>query len=357
MEYPMICFNHGRPDANGKYSDDIKFGMIGVIIHEVGHNFFPMIINSDERQWTWMDEGLNTFVQYRTQAENYVNFPYKRGPANLIVPYMKGDKSFQRPLMINSEQVVKGYMGVNNFGNEQYAKCATALNILRETVMGPELFDKSFKEYSLRWAFKHPSPADLFRTMENASAVDLDWFWKVWFYTTDNTNQSIDKVTWYRMRTDEKNVENKNVQAKKGDINTGANVSTDFIGGPKPFSIIPTDERLYGEFKSRIDDKAVINKLQNKNLYEVTFTNKGGLIMPVIIEWTYKDGSKELEKIPAEIWRFNETTVTKVFVKEKEVVSIVLDPKNETADVSTEDNVFPRSNEPSKFEQFKKGSK
>jgi aminopeptidase N len=206
MEYPMICFNHGRPDANGKYSDDIKFGMIGVIIHEVGHNFFPMIINSDERQWTWMDEGLNTFVQYRTQAENYVNFPYKRGPANLIVPYMKGDKSFQRPLMINSEQVVKGYMGVNNFGNEQYAKCATALNILRETVMGPELFDKSFKEYAQRWAFKHPSPADLFRTMENASAVDLDWFWRGWFYTTDNTNQSIDKVTWYRMRTDEKNL-------------------------------------------------------------------------------------------------------------------------------------------------------
>ena len=200
MEYPMICFNFGRPAKDGTFSDRLKWGMIGVIVHEVGHNFFPMIINNDERQWTWMDEGVNTFVQYRTQVENYPDMPQRRGPASMIVPYMKGDGSLQRPLMTNSEQILQ-------FGAEQYAKTATALNILRETVMGPELFDKAFKEYSTRWAFKHPKPADFFRTLEDASAVDLDWFWKGWFYTTDRCDQSIDKVKWYKVRNEQTNVE------------------------------------------------------------------------------------------------------------------------------------------------------
>jgi hypothetical protein len=262
---------------------------------------------------------------------------------------MKGDKTTQRPLMTNSEQIIK-------LGPEQYGKAATALFMLRETVMGRELFDKAFKEYSTRWAFKHPKPADFFRTMEDASAVDLDWFWRGWFYSTDNVDQSIDQVKWYRMRTDEKNIENKNVSAKKGDLNSGSGAKSqfsDFSSGPQPFSVISTDERLYGEFRSRIDDKAVITKLQNKNIYEVTLSNKGGLVMPIIIEWTYKDGSKEIEKIPAEIWRTNESIVTKVFVKEKEVANIVLDPLKQTTDVGLEDNVFPRTNEPSKFDKFK----
>jgi hypothetical protein len=230
--------------------------------------------------------------------------------------------------------------------------------MLRETIMGRELFDKAFKEYAERWAFKHPKPADFFRTLEDASAVDLDWFWRGWFYTTDNNDQSIDQVKWFKMRTDEKNIENKNVTAKKGDLNTGTSdgKNLDFSAGPQPFSVIPTDDRLYGEFRSRMDDKAVANRLQNKNVYEVKLSNKGGLVMPVIIEWTYKDGSKEIERIPAEIWRNNETTVTKVFVKEKEVVNIVLDPLKETADVSADNNVFPRKAEPSKFEQIKKGT-
>lgn len=192
--------------------------------------------------------------------------------------------------------------------------------------------------------------------MEDASAVDLDWFWKGWFYTTDNVDQSIDQVKWYRMRTDSKTVENKTVTAKKGDLNSGnaeKAEATDFSAGPLPFSVIATDDRLNGEFRSRVDDKAIMNKLQGKNIYEVKFSNKGGLVMPVIIQWTYKDGTKEIERIPAEIWRVNETTVTKVFVKEKEVVSIVLDPLKETTDVGAADNVFPRTNEPSKFDQFK----
>lgn len=353
MEYPMICFNGARPNKDGTYSDRTKWGLVGVVIHEVGHNFFPMIINNDERQWTWMDEGLNTFVQYRTQVENYPDMPNRRGPASMIVPYMRGDQSLQRPLMVNSESVVR-----QNFGNEQYAKCATALNILRETVMGPELFDKAFKEYAQRWAFKHPKPADFFRTLEDASAVDLDWFWRGWFYTTDVNDQSIDKVVWYKVRKDEVNVENKGKTTKKGDLAAASQQSNpdDFSGGPQPFSVIPTDARFYGEFQSRVDDKALISKMEGKNFYQITFSNKGGLVMPVIIEWTYKDGTKEIERIPAEIWRTNESTVTKVFMKEKEVTKIVLDPKEETADISTGDNVFPKSAAVNKFDEIKKKS-
>ncbi len=350
MEYPMICFNFGRPAKDGSVSPQLRQGMIGVIVHEVGHNFFPMIINSDERQMTWMDEGLDSFVQLLTELERYPDINWSRGRPAGIVPYMKGDKNLMRPLMTNSEQVIQ-------FGPEQYAKAATAMFILRETVMGKDLFDKAFKEYAQRWAFKHPKPADFFRTMEDASAVDLDWFWKGWFYTTDNNDQSIDQVKWFRMRTDEKNVENKNVTAKKGDLTTGNSSKkdfTDFSNGPQAFNVIPTDDRLYGEFSSRIDDKAVMGKLQDKNIYEVKLSNKGGLVMPVVIEWTFKDGTKETDRIPAEIWRTNETTATKVFVKEKEVVSMVLDPQKETADVSLDDNVFPRTNAPSQFDTFKK---
>jgi Peptidase family M1 domain len=350
MEYPMICFNHGRPKKDGTYPDATKWGMIGVIVHEVGHNFFPMIINSDERQTTWMDEGLNTFVQHLTQTMYYPDMPARRGPAALIVPYMKSDPELQRPLMVNSESVVR-----KNFGNEQYAKCATALNILRETVMGPELFDKAFKEYCERWAFKHPKPGDLFRTLEDASAVDLDWFWRGWFFTTDNNNQSIDKVRWFTVNAEAKNIENKNIKAKQGDLSKGgANNTMDFSSGPQPLTITNTAESAYGDFNSRLDDKAIVGKLQGKNIYEITFKNKGGLVMPVIIEWTFKDGTKEIERIPAEIWRLDENVAVKTFVKDKEVVNIVLDPKKETADISMEDNVFPRKNEPSQFDKFKK---
>ncbi len=353
MEYPMICFNHGRPNKDGTYSDRTKWGMIGVIIHEVGHNFFPMIINSDERQWTWMDEGVNSFVEYRTRLENYTDMPTPRGPAGLIVPYMKSAFELQRPLMVNSEQVVR-----KNFGNEQYAKCATALSILRETVMGPDLFDKAFKEYARRWAFKHPEPADFFRTMEDASAVDLDWFWKGWFYTTDACDVSIDNVKWFRMRKEQGNIESKEKTVAKGDLAAdGGKKSEDFNGGPEPFSLINTDARFYGEFQNRVDDKAIMHKLENKNLYEITLTNKGGLIMPVIVEWTYRDGTKEVERIPAEIWRTNETMITKVFVKDKEVAHVVVDPLKETADINTDDNVFPRIAQPTKFDEFKKKGK
>jgi hypothetical protein len=350
MEYPMICFNYGRPARDGSYTPATRKGMIGVIVHEVGHNFFPMIINNDERQTTWMDEGINTFVQLVTEIERYPDIDFDRGKPSALVPYMKGDPNSMRPLMANSEQVIQ-------FGAEQYAKAGAGLFMLRETIMGRELFDRAFKEYANRWAFKHPKPADFFRTMEDASAVDLDWFWKGWFYTTDVCDQSIDQVKWFRLRSDQKELENKNVKTKAGDLSraNGGRKFEDFSGGAEPFSLINTDQRMYGEFRGQIDDKAIIQKLQGKNIYEVTFSNKGGLVMPVIIEWMYKDGTKEIERIPAEIWRLNETSVTKVFVKEKEVTGIVLDPLQEITDINAKDNVFPKPpDQPSKFDDFRK---
>ena len=350
MEYPMICFNFGRPNPDGTYSEGTKNRMIGVIIHEVGHNFFPMIINSDERQWTWMDEGLNTFLQYRTEVEKYEDFPSRRGPAKNIVRYMKGDKSNIRPIMTNSEQLLQ-------FGNNAYAKPATAMNILRETVMGPELFDKAFKTYAQRWAFKHPEPADFFRTMEDASAVDLDWFWRGWFYGTDYVDVTVENVKWYKIRDTETALEGRK---QKGKIENPANLDedgnyTDFSNGYELITITDTNPGVYGEFRNTINDDEVRAILAGKNMYEVTLKNTGGLVTPVIIEWTYKDGTKEVERIPAEIWRYNEEQFTKVFTKEKEVVNITIDPFLETADTNVEDNYFPKRETESKFEKFKEG--
>jgi hypothetical protein len=349
MEYPMICFNFGRPAKDGTYSDRTKWGMIGVVIHEVGHNFFPMIINNDERQSTWMDEGINSFVQHLTERERYPAKPAGRGAPTNLVAYMKSDPTDMRPLMTSGEQVVQ-------IGSEQYGKAATALNVLRETVMGPELFDKAFKEYAQRWAFKHPKPSDFFRTLEDASAVDLDWFWRGWFYTTDNVDVSLDQVKWYKLRNSQTDLEGKAKTVKKGDLGStsGGKNTENFNNGPEYFSVIPTDDRLYQEFRNKVDDKAVISRLENKNFYEVTLTNKGGLVMPVIIEWTYKDGTKEIETLPAEIWRLNETKVTKVFAKTKEVVNVTIDPKQATTDVNTTDNAFPRVAPVNKFDELKK---
>lgn len=347
MEYPMICFNFGRPNEDGTYTDQLKWRTIGVIVHEVGHNFFPMIINSDERQWTWMDEGLNTFVQTVTQKENYPKMPRRRGEPSTIVNYMKGNPDYIRPIMTNSEQIVQ-------FGNNAYAKPAAALTILRETVMGRELFDAAFKEYANRWAFKQPEPADFFRTMEDASGVDLDWYWKGWFYTTDYVDIDLKNVRWFKVNTVSKGIEGQNQQGQIENANKdeeGNNL--DFSDGPEALTITDTNPRYYGEFMNRIDDNAVRSEYANKNFYELTFENKGGLVMPIIIEWTFKDGTKEVEKIPAEIWRMNETKATKVFVKDKEVAGIQIDPKLETADANTSNNSFPKKESKSRLEKFK----
>ncbi|MCB0754109.1 MAG: M1 family metallopeptidase [Flavobacteriales bacterium] len=363
MEYPMICFNFGRPEKDGTYSDHIKHRMIGVIVHEVGHNFFPMIINSDERQWTWMDEGLNSFVEYLTEKEWDKDFPARRGPAPNIVDYMKGDKNGMVPIMTNSESI-------KQFGNNAYGKPATALNILRETVLGRELFDYAFKEYARRWAFKHPTPADFFRTMEDASGVDLDWFWRGWFYTTDHCDQSLDAVKWFQIDTQDPSVEKP--VAKKEDEQKEAYISDirnedayqsmvekdaktrDFYDNeydPYKWTILDSEE--YDKYLARLDDKekAVLNS--GMNYYQIDISSPGGLVMPVILEFEYADGSKEIHRIPAEIWKMNDKTVSKVFYSEKELVRVVLDPTLETADIDRSNNYWPPRQQPTRFELYK----
>ena len=348
MEYPMICFNGERPNKEGKYSKQTLTGLVQVVVHEVGHNFFPMIVNSDERQWSWMDEGLNTFLEKETVRTRYPELFGTHGTPKGIVPFMRGDKSQMRPIMSMSDNIRK-----TEFGPNAYTKPSAALTILRETVMGPELFDQAFKEYAQRWAFKHPKPADFFRTMEDASAVDLDWFWKGWFYTNDNVDVDLADVKWYQLRTTKIDPEKKDVKVQQGDLASGKG-STDFSNGPQQFTLSNTPESLNGEFRSREDDNAIRGKLNGKNIYQLKLRNAGGLITPLVIEWTYKDGSKEIERIPAEVWRENENEVVKIFIKEKEVVNILLDPNFELADVEVSNNVFPKRSSGSRFDQFRK---
>tara|TARA_X000001036_G_scaffold204452_2_gene192083 strand:+ start:4048 stop:6258 length:2211 start_codon:yes stop_codon:yes gene_type:complete len=343
MEYPMICFNFGRPETDGSYSNETKWRMISVIIHEVGHNFFPMIINSDERQWTWMDEGLDSFVQSIAAKEYDADFPVGRGAPEKIIPYMSGEQGFLRPIMTNSEQILQ-------FGNNAYAKPATALSILRETVMGPELFDYAFKKYAERWAFKSPTPADFFRTMEDASAIDLDWFWRGWFYTTDYVDIGVEEVKHFRMQTEDKWLEKRPISGQDKKLNTE---QKRFVEEVNTFVFENTKSEEYREFTNKFNEIEMKEGFADKNFYQVKLANKGGLVMPVIIEWNYADGSTELEKLPAEIWRKNEKEVTKVFIKEKEVVGIVIDPNKETADVDTGNNQYPNVTMESKFDRFK----
>lgn len=363
MEYPMICFNYGRPDEDGTYTEAIKYGMISVIIHEVGHNFFPMIVNSDERQWTWMDEGLNTFLQFMAEQEWDRNYPSRRGPAHKIVPYMRSEKHLLEPIMTNSENIVQ-------FGPNAYAKPATALNILRETVMGRELFDFAFREYAQRWMFKHPTPDDFFRTMEDASAVDLDWFWRGWFFGTDPVDIALEAVNWYKMdsrkpseiKTREKEAFEREETYITREYNLKDNPETvvekdpatrDFYNSYDRFRVTPEDEQAYSGFMAQLNQKEKDLLNSGMNFYELKFKNVGGLVMPLIIQFNYTDGTSEVEKIPVEIWRLNETDVSKVFARKKEVKNIVLDPFRETADINEGNNYWPKQNIPSRFELFK----
>ena len=363
MEYPMICFNGGRPEADGTYTEGEKYGMWGVIIHEVGHNFFPMIINSDERQWTWMDEGLNTFVQYLTEQEWERGYPSRRGPAHLIADYMRGDKKTISPIMTNSESLFQ-------FGNNAYGKPATALNILRETIMGRELFDYAFKTYCERWKFKHPSPADFFRTMEDASAVDLDWFWRGWFYGTDNVDISIDDVKWFQLNTQNPDKEKAFLLKQKNEkdvhIGEGRNKNDipqtvnerdlgidDFYAKRNIYQVDTLDKKEYSEFKTKLakDELELLNS--NQQFYELSFSNIGGLVMPLILEFTFEDGSKEVRRIPAEIWRMYEDKVSKVFIFDKVLQSVRLDPFLETADTDLDNNSWPEETQPTRYQLFK----
>jgi hypothetical protein len=372
MEYPMICFNYGRTEKDGSYTEATKNGMLGVIIHEVGHNFFPMIVNSDERQWSWMDEGLNTYVEYLTEELYDNKFPSRRGPAFAIADYMKLPKDQLEPIMTNSENIIQ-------FGPNAYAKPATGLNILRETIMGRDLFDYAFKEYSRRWAFKHPTPADLFRTIEDASAEDLDWFWRGWFYSIDPVDIAIDTVK-HAVYDASIAVPAARTMGPRGlskpEVNSFEDISkirnrndksivflTDvdttlrdfywrYDRGLEPYDSVTKQPAMAMPAAEGLSD-AEKAKYASANLYEVSFINKGGLVMPIILEFTFEDGTKETQRLPAQIWRKNENKVTKVFLTSKKAVSIQLDPMRETADIDESNNKWPNVAAPSKFALFK----
>ena len=364
MEYPMICWNYGRPDADGNYSDRVKYGMISVIIHEVGHNFFPMIVNSDERQWTWMDEGLNTFSQYVAEqdfAEWYPSslspgmdkYPSRRGPAEKIVNYMGGDQDYIAPIM------TKG-LNTYQFGNNAYGKPATALNILRETIMGRELFDYSFRTYAQRWMFKHPTPEDFFRTMEDASAVDLDWFWRGWFYTTDYVDIAIKDVKKFYVSNEPTQQIKDMVKARGMSLSDLPPLvymveegSEDYKEDMKAKSLMEGSQSLKEYIMDNFTPAEQKQLKEPKYFYNVTFEKPGGLVMPIIVEYTYADGTSKTETYPAQIWRLNDKEVSKAVASEKEIVKITVDPKLETADVDTSNNTWPRDEQTSEFDNFK----
>ncbi len=372
MEYPMICFNFGRPEKDGSYSMYVKYRMIGVIIHEIGHNYFPMIVNTDERQWAWMDEGMNTFLQYLTEQQWERGFPSRRGPAYKIADYMGGDKDNMMPMMTDPESIPQ-------LGNNAYGKPATALNILRETVMGREAFDFAFREFAQRWKFKHPTPADFFRTMEDASGIDLDWFWRGWFYTTDHVDISVDYLKWYKIDPEDYVAQPKkpgtatkrkksssyggdyitdlrNKSAIKETVVERDPTTADFYNGNMDYELISVDANEMKLFSSKLTEEEKAKLDPNLNYYEIGFSNIGGLVMPLILEFEFMDGSKVLEHIPAEIWTLNDKKISKVFVFEKQLKKVLLDPFRETADTDMSNNSSDEELTESRFQLYKKAT-
>jgi hypothetical protein len=361
MEYPMICFNGPRPTEDGTYSRATKYALISVIIHEVGHNYFPMIVNSDERQWTWMDEGLNSFVQTLAEQQWEKDYPSRRAEARDMVGYMTGDG--QVPIMTNSESIAQ-------LGPNAYGKPAVALNLLRETILGRELFDHAFKTYAQRWAFKRPYPADFFRTMEDASGVDLDWFWRGWFYTNDHVDLSLDAVRAYTLDTRDPAIEKPRAKQEKADRpRTPAQARNatlpkridaypelrDFYNDYDEATILPSDKKKYEELlKTLAKDKIRPEVLKTKrNFYLVEFSNVGGLVMPIILKIDYTDGSTEELRIPAEIWRVDNAKAAKLIMTQKEIKALQIDPHEEIGDADVENNFWPRRAIKSRFQLFK----
>ncbi len=365
MEYPMIAFNGPRPKKDEKtgdvtYSRATKYGLISVVIHEAGHNWFPMVVNSDERRWTWMDEGLNTYLQFLAEQLWEDEYPSRRGEPRDITDYMKGTN--QVPIMTNSESLKR-------FGENAYAKPATALVILRETILGRELFDFAFTEYARRWMFKQPSPADFFRTMEDAAGVDLDWFWHGWFYTTDHVDIAIDKVTHYCIDTKDPDVEMpwqrelaeadpiSLTQQRNEDLRKAVDDDRDlldFYNENDRFTVTNEDRNKFNSSTRRLEDWEK-ELLENEDHFTmVDFKNVGGLVMPVILEVTYDNGRSDIVRIPAEVWRQDPKKFSKLLITDREVESITLDPYLETADVDLNNNFYPARRVESRLELFKR---
>jgi Peptidase family M1 domain len=364
MEYPMICFNAGRPETDGTYTANVKYGLISVIIHEVGHNYYPMIINSDERQWSWLDEGLNSFVQYIAEQEWERDYPSRRGEPQKVVDYMKSDVATLSPIMTSADNVI-------SHGPNAYLKPATALNILRESIMGRELFDYAFAEYGRRWAFKHPTPADFFRTMEDASGVDLDWFWRGWFYSAEPVDIDLAEVQWYAVESQDVAKQKAAIKEKDQVKNqTLANIRNktdiketvveknpelkDFYNSYDKYAVSDADKKKQEAYLSSLSEDERKLLADGMNFYTVNVKNKGGLPMPVVLKMDFEDGTSEVVRIPAEIWRMNDQSVKKIIPTKKKVLQWTLDPYFETADIDTDNNSFPRKPEqPTRFQLFK----
>lgn len=374
MEYPMISFNGPRPFDDGTYWDKpqdpvgktwarSKYSLISVIIHEVGHNYFPMVVNSDERQWTWMDEGLNSYLQFIAEQAWEEDYPSRRGEPENIAEYMASDT--QVPVMTNSESL-------HQFGNNAYAKPATALNILRESVVGRELFDFSFREYAQRWMFKRPTPGDFFRSIEDSSGIDLDWFWRGWFFTTEHVDVAIGEVNLYQvdsgdpkqekawLRKEDKEVEfSLSDQRNEGNERLLDRVPQlkDFYNDFDEFDVTPYDKEQYKKYLAALMTYEQELLGVEKNFYAVKFQNLGGLVSPLPLRITYDNGSVDEITIPAQVWRRNDEEITKLFITEHEISGIELDPYRSTADTNTANNNWPPKPEASRFKLFKESDK
>ena len=360
MEYPMICFNGPRPEKDGTYPERTKYALIGVVIHEVGHNFFPMIVNSDERQWTWMDEGLNSFVEYLAEEEWENDWNHRRDGRGMV-DYMR--LKDRVPVMTNSESIA-------DLGPNAYGQPTAALTLLREHILGREAFDHAFKTYARRWMFKRPTPSDFFRTMEDASGVDLDWFWQGWFYSTDHVDVSIDEVKWLQLDSRDPAIEKPKKKREKEELPQTLTRERnyplpkrvdrfpelkDFYDGFDEATVLPSEkkkfEALVKELKEEEIDHALLQTTHN--FYVIEFRNAGGLVTPLILKIDYTDGSSEELKLPAEIWRFNTEKASKLLFTKKELKSVTFDPRQELVDTDVENNFWPRRPVKSKFQLFK----
>lgn len=363
MEYPMICFNRPRPEDDGTYPKRTKYGLIGVVIHEVGHNYFPMVVNSDERQWTWMDEGLNSFVQMLAHEEWEQDWPQRRD-AREIKDYMR--RRDRVPVMSNSESI-------HDLGFNSYAQPTVALNILRDVVLGRDLFDHAFKTYAQRWMFKRPAPADFFRTMEDASGVDLDWFWRGWFYSTDHVDLAIDQVRWLQLDTRDPAVEKPRQAAERNSrpVTTSRELNArlpkrvdrfpelkDFYDSHDEAAVLPSEQknyqRLLQELAAAKIDPALLQTPHN--FYLIDFSNVGGIVMPLPLRLEYTDGTTEHLLLGAEIWRYHTEKCSKLLMTKKTLQAVTLDPRDELADCNLENNFWPRRLVKTKFQLFKEGS-
>ncbi len=387
MEYPMMTFNGYRPEPfeaekndagedkpvenapDETYSRRVKYGLIGVIIHEVGHNYFPMIVNSDERQWTWMDEGLNSFLEYLAELEWEEEFPAYGDNVNVldsITEYMVSED--QVPIMTNSESLLQ-------FGPNAYTKPTAALIVLRETIMGRELFDFAFREYAQRWKFKRPTPADFFRTMEDASGIDLDWFWRGWFYSTDHVDVALTDLREYKVSTANPDVESalsrkeyatevpetlaqirNREEGRKYYLEKHPELA-DFYNENDRFTPSNKDRNEFTEMLDDLEDweyqtlmRAVA---EDDYIYFMDFENIGGLPTPLPLLITSDDGSEEMIILPAEIWRRDLNKITRLLIRDKAISTVALDPRHETADADFSNNHFPSRIEKSRIELYK----